>query len=220
MAGFGTTFYTYKYNENMINKYLDLITTQSTLKIHAFNVDFIDKYLNDGMRETKVWTKIPVLNTKIILFPIHIKEEWALIVIFTKIKTIACYYNKNLNYEFEMAVIKKFLISRQTIIGHHPSKWKSIYFHIPKQSSSHNSGPWILHLAKCISFNNTNIQHNYMPVIRKTQYKELMMDQIIINAVEVFKTPPTVTTNDTVQKKKKKKNVDHANQSWIQRTMD
>ncbi|CAI6352480.1 unnamed protein product [Macrosiphum euphorbiae] len=183
----------------MINKYLDLITTQSTLKIHAFNVDFIDKYLNDGMRETKVWTKIPVLNTKIILFPIHIKEEWALIVIFTKIKTIACYYNKNLNYEFEMAVIKKFLISRQTIIGHHPSKWKSIYFHIPKQSSSHNSGPWILHLAKCISFNNTNIQHNYMPVIRKTQYKELMMDQIIINAVEVFKTPPTVTTNDTVQ---------------------
>ncbi|CAI6371001.1 unnamed protein product [Macrosiphum euphorbiae] len=43
------------------------------------------------------------------------------------------------------------------------------------------------------------------------------MDQIIINAVEVFKTPPTVTTNDTVQLKK---NVDHANQSWIQRTMD
>lgn len=81
-------------NDDVINKYMDLINERSPDTVYAFNTFFYLALSDKGYSHIRRWTKkIDIFSKKKIFIPIHIEEEnhWCLVCIDFREKAIKYY---------------------------------------------------------------------------------------------------------------------------------
>lgn len=200
------------YDSTFIEKYMDILLTKSS-KIYYFNTSFLHKYIKTGIPGVLRWVKTDILRKKMLFFPVHVdKNHWILIVIDISKKRICHYNSYDHYYENATKVIVNFIRNWQIKDGLTPANYEIVDSPTPEQTNTYDSGPWILHIAKCLVFNKPlDFSESDMPFIRQVQKKEVQYRNIkmfrskSINYIEEKLILEANKTKKQIKKRKGKK---------------
>ncbi|XP_029344967.1 uncharacterized protein LOC100573040 [Acyrthosiphon pisum] len=83
------------YNDEVINKFMDVITERSPDTVYAFNTFFYKALSANGYSHVSRWTKkIDIFSKQKLFIPIHIKNHWCLVYVCFPQKSIKYYDSK------------------------------------------------------------------------------------------------------------------------------
>lgn len=124
-------------NDEVINKYMDLITERSPDTVYAFNTFFYLALSDKGYSHVSRWTKkIDIFAKEKLFIPVHIDEDnhWCLVLVDFPRKVIK-YYDSLGGRNFKcLKLILKYLMCE----------------HVNKKKTEFNPGGWcLLNVRKC-----------------------------------------------------------------------
>lgn len=143
-------------NDEVINKYMDLITARSPKTVYAFNTFFYLALSAKGYSHVCRWTKkIDIFSKKKLFIPIHIDEHWCLVYVdFTK-KTIQYFDSlRGRNFKCLKLILKYLMMEHVDKKGEefHPSGWLLINVkNCPQQLNSWDCGVFACMFAEYLS---------------------------------------------------------------------
>lgn len=120
---------------------------------------------------------------------------------------IVFHYNTLKKYHVEHTeTIAHFITNWEKECGQIPSMWSTENRHTPQQDNTHDCGPWILHISKCLDFNEKlDFSTADMQFIRKVQKKEIQYESIRMFKTDSLTNIRKTLYNEMRLKKKGKK---------------
>lgn len=174
-------------NDEVINKYMDLINERSPDTVYAFNTFFFLALSAKGYSSVSRWTKkIDIFSKQKLFIPVHIDEEshWCLVCVNFKEKSIK-YYDSLGGRNFKCL---KFIL--YYLVFEHVDKKKEEFRpdgwllvnekKCPQQTNVWDCGVFICMFAEHLSRNvPLNFTQDDMEDLRKQLYSELQANKLI-----------------------------------------
>lgn len=147
------------YDSATIEEYMSILVGQKD-NIHYLCTSFATQFTTRGIPGVRRWIKVNLFSKDVILFTTHVnKNHWILIGVDIRKKSVFQHDSLGDYYPDSNNLVVNFMKSWEKECGRPPSSWKTEKRQTPPQRNTYDCGPWILHVAKCISF---NIDINFM----------------------------------------------------------
>jgi len=143
-------------NDEVINKYMDLITERSPKTVYAFNTFFYLALSDKGYSHVCRWTKKIDIFSKLKLFiPVHIDDHWCLVYVNFEKKSIGYYDSlRGRNFKCLKLILKYLMMEHADKKGEefHPSGWLLMNVkNCPQQLNSWDCGVFVCMFAEYLS---------------------------------------------------------------------
>lgn len=168
-------------NDEVINKYMDLITERSPDTVYAFNTFFYLAFSDKGYAHVSRWTKkIDIFSKKKLLIPIHVEDDnhWCLVCVDFEKKSIG-YYDSlgGRNFKCLKLILKYLMLEHldKKRKDFHPSGWLLINMkNCPQQLNLWDCGVFVCMFAEYLSRDAPlNFSQKHMTKFRKLITYEL-----------------------------------------------
>ncbi|VVC33009.1 Ulp1 protease family, C-terminal catalytic domain [Cinara cedri] len=168
------------YDSTFIEKYLDILIKYRN--VYYVSTSFLHKYVATGVTGIRRWIKQDIFKKRYLFFPTHVNHNhWILIAVNLRKKQIYHYNSYGYYYERPVNAIVDFLKDWHIEKGKDPSVYEIVNCPTPAQKTSYDSGPWILQIAKCLTFGKPiDFSQSDMQIFR--QIHKMEMDFKIIRS--------------------------------------
>lgn len=174
-------------NDEVINKYMDLITARSPDTVYAFNTFFYLALSEKGYSHISRWTKkIDIFAKEKLFVPVHIEDEnhWCLMCVNFNKKTIK-YYDSLGGRNFTcLKLMLKYLMYEhlnKKKTEFYPGGWRLNNIRkCPQQNNVWDCGVFVCMFAEHLARNAPlNFTHEDMPNLRKQLYSEIKKKKLV-----------------------------------------